>query len=343
LARPQPLPELHAARPSLCGMELLSSSEDGSFNERGTAADHFKLGCAHIGHSFKLFISCGRAGQRKPPPAPAKVARASSSEDDEDEREDAKVVCTGEHGVILPTEGWKEMWDVWVLALILYSAVMVPYHICFEAPALGFLMHFEQVVTLSFIVDVCFNFNTAYMEEEQWVTDRGSIAKHYLSVRAVTCAAESTREPSRAAPPPRAPPLAPRGARASPAPVLTLRAHARARLPWAMHVHARRSVPFHTWLMWLSLFGRLSQGWFWIDAPSSIPTELFVTASGTPDSHVAYLRFLRLFRLLRLLRLLKIGASPRITTTKCSPSQCMQCMHAVCPDPHGDQCSVYAH
>ena len=89
---------------------------------------------------------------------------------------------------------------------------------------------FEQTVTLSFIVDVCFNFNTAFLDEdERWIVDRGLIAQRYLS------------------------------------------------------------------------------GWFWIDAPSSIPVELLDMILEGDSSSLGLLKFLRLFRLLRLLRLLKLG------------------------------------
>jgi hypothetical protein len=49
-------------------------------------------------------------------------------------------------------------------------------------------------------------------------------------------------------------------------------------------------------------------GWFWIDAPSSLPVELLtaIMNEGSGSSHLSLLRFLRLFRLLRLLRLLKV-------------------------------------
>ena len=89
---------------------------------------------------------------------------------------------------------------------------------------------FEQTVTLSFITDVCFNFNTAYLDEdERWITDRAMIGQRYMS------------------------------------------------------------------------------GWFWIDAPSSVPVELIDLFLEGDSSSLGMLKFLRLFRLLRLLRLLKLG------------------------------------
>ena len=63
---------------------------------------------------------------------------------------------------------------------------------------------------------------------------------------------------------------------------------------------------------WVLDSGRIAQhylrGWFWIDAPSSIPVELLEVAipSDWSTSHLEVLRVLRLFRLIRLLRLLKL-------------------------------------
>ena len=117
-----------------------------------------------------------------------------------------------------------------VLLFILYSAVMVPYRICFDANAEGGMFIFEQIVTFSFLTDVCFNFNTAFLEDERWIIDRGKIAQNYL------------------------------------------------------------------------------KGWFWIDAPSSVPVELIDVLLEGDNGNLGMLRFLRLFRLLRLLKLLKVRA-----------------------------------
>ena len=48
-------------------------------------------------------------------------------------------------------------------------------------------------------------------------------------------------------------------------------------------------------------------GWFWIDAPSSIPIELLELVVGEASADVAAMRMLRLFRLIRLLKLFKMS------------------------------------
>ena len=182
--------------------DLERSVEDfGDFNP-GTASEHFRMGMAHLRRSGALFFGCANASYKPytgasidlpsqpiplPKPAaaePPRMSKASFVPDaapDEDDLADVpQKCCAGEGCVILPTEPWKEMWDMWVLMLILYSAVMVPYRICFGAEATGYMYYFEQTVTYTFITDVTLNFNTAYLVEDDYITDRGKIAANYF-------------------------------------------------------------------------------------------------------------------------------------------------------------------
>lgn len=319
----------------------------------GTASDHFKIGMAHLWRSVQL--SCG-GGNRPASGAdvtldeaalpsvasPSKSGGADRSGGGEGGPSGNRSgMCTGAGGVVLPTESWKESWDLWVLLLILYSALFVPYRICFGDEASGYMFIFEQVVTACFITDVTLNFNTAFLDEdERWVTSRGLIAQQYFKVRAHLA---RTRHACRARGQPRQiaqcgswvggkpwPACAMRGAAdvvygrshsdmqtcsmlrahgvpssACRTPNITsqslpaLRTHLTARLPRVAFVCAHACAD--------AVFCRALQGWFWIDAPSSIPIELIGLLYPGDTSNLASLRFLRLFRLLRLLRLVKVG------------------------------------
>jgi len=186
----------------------------------GTAVDHFSLAKDHLGHAISLAVFGGGRGRQSANVGEvAYVARGQAPTENSERRR-----C-----VIVPTDSWKESWDIVILTFILYSAVMVPFHICFKTDAEGWLGWLEISLTIAFVIDVVLNFNTAYYDDETLVTDRGRIACRYLS------------------------------------------------------------------------------GWFWIDAPSSIPVELIDMMMEGDSSNLSALRFLRLFRLLRLLRLLKIN------------------------------------
>ena len=57
----------------------------------------------------------------------------------------------------------------------------------------------------------------------------------------------------------------------------------------------------------LPIAQKYMSGWFWIDAPSSIPIELLELVVGEASADVAAMRMLRLFRLIRLLKLFKMS------------------------------------
>ena len=40
-------------------------------------------------------------------------------------------------GVIMPSDTWKEAWDLLMLSLVVYSSVVVPFRFCFEVDAEG--------------------------------------------------------------------------------------------------------------------------------------------------------------------------------------------------------------
>ena len=114
------------------------------------------------------------------------------------------------HATFAAIGTWKEKWDLLVLILILYSAVVVPVRVCYDADAEGTVWFLEvrtllsqvrlplpyrclpslcppnaeQVgMTFCFLVDIYFSFSTVLYDREsaQWITDRPSIARNYLS------------------------------------------------------------------------------------------------------------------------------------------------------------------
>ena len=68
-----------------------------------------------------------------------------------------------------------------IMMLIVYSAITVPVRVCFSEEAEGAMWIFEVSVTLFFITDLMFTFNTAYIEEGVWIVARSAIASRYLT------------------------------------------------------------------------------------------------------------------------------------------------------------------
>ena len=133
----------------------------------GTASDHFLLSMQHLCHAITTAVTG--------PPDPSKAQAL-----EEEEEEDEEVRRARDAKVFLPTDKWKETWDLVVLQMIIYSAVMVPYRICFDSQATGIVELFEQTQSMIFFIDVIFNFNTAYPEGDHWVVSRGAIAARYM-------------------------------------------------------------------------------------------------------------------------------------------------------------------
>ena len=106
--------------------------------------------------------------------------------------------------VWFPRAAWKQKWDMLIMILILYSCISVPFRIGMMADAVGAMWLFEVCVTLFFLTDLCFNFNTAYIEGPHWVIDRGMIANNYLRCAQRASVRASVRASERASSAPRA-------------------------------------------------------------------------------------------------------------------------------------------
>lgn len=85
-----------------------------------------------------------------------------------------------ESGVFFPVAPMKKMWDSLVMILIIYSVIMVPYRVCFEAEAIGGTWLFEVGVSLAFCADLFVTFNSAFLQGDRWIIDRRDIANNYL-------------------------------------------------------------------------------------------------------------------------------------------------------------------
>ena len=132
----------------------------------GTPSDHLSLAWLHLCQACASCVSCRDD--------------SGMARDNWEEEEDPEILKARQAGVFVPTDRWKEGWDMIVLVLIIYSAIFVPYRICFSAHAVGYWFYFEQAQTALFLIDVIFNFNTSFQEEDRWVTSRAMIAGRYL-------------------------------------------------------------------------------------------------------------------------------------------------------------------
>lgn len=83
--------------------------------------------------------------------------------------------------VIDPAASGRQRWDVLMAALILYSVIVIPYRICFEVDASGWLLVVDILVDVAFGVDIAVNFLTAFRRPDgSLVVQPRAIAKNYV-------------------------------------------------------------------------------------------------------------------------------------------------------------------
>lgn len=84
--------------------------------------------------------------------------------------------------IIHPENPRKIRWDLYVGGLIIYSVLMIPFQICYDLPSEGFLAGVDWVIDISFAIDICVSFRTAYYDkfERVYVTVPHKMALDYV-------------------------------------------------------------------------------------------------------------------------------------------------------------------
>ena len=81
----------------------------------------------------------------------------------------------------MPSNKYKKAWDVLIIVLLIYTAIYVPYKVCFLDTTSDFQFIFDLMVDACFLTDIVFNFMTAFEEEGgMLIYDKTTIAKNYL-------------------------------------------------------------------------------------------------------------------------------------------------------------------
>lgn len=85
--------------------------------------------------------------------------------------------------ILDPKSNWLKRWDIFVMILLLYTAVVTPYEVGFTEPDWNFWFFLNRIIDVSFFVDLVFNFLTARFNEEEgvWIYTFPQIACIYLS------------------------------------------------------------------------------------------------------------------------------------------------------------------
>jgi len=83
--------------------------------------------------------------------------------------------------IIFPANKVKQGWDVLIMLLLLYTALFVPYKVCFEDQSSDAQFIFDCWVDACFFIDIILTFFTA-TEQAQGVLEvkKSKLAKNYL-------------------------------------------------------------------------------------------------------------------------------------------------------------------
>lgn len=84
--------------------------------------------------------------------------------------------------LISPKSKYKQRWDILIMLLLLYTAIWVPYKVCFEDDLSSFEFALDIVVDFLFLLDITLTFFTMYEKPDgKYELNRLLIAKHYLA------------------------------------------------------------------------------------------------------------------------------------------------------------------
>ncbi|KAF5840372.1 hypothetical protein DUNSADRAFT_17070 [Dunaliella salina] len=82
--------------------------------------------------------------------------------------------------IIHPDAWYRIAWDCFVLILVLWNAILVPYQVGFSTPRPDVLVPLNYGIDILFAMDICFNYRTAYYDRTaSLVRDGGRIFRHY--------------------------------------------------------------------------------------------------------------------------------------------------------------------
>ena len=79
-----------------------------------------------------------------------------------------------------PQSAYKLIWDCTMIVFILLQGVYIPLLIAFEIIVNINLVRFDFLVSVLFLLDILFNFNSGYLKKGAIVMNRNLICKHYL-------------------------------------------------------------------------------------------------------------------------------------------------------------------
>ncbi len=82
-----------------------------------------------------------------------------------------------------PDSGFLRFWNVALFFAVLYNIATIPLRLAFDLPWTGHLLLFDLLADGLFLLDIYFNYRTAYVTHGRLVTEKSSIRSHYHRTR----------------------------------------------------------------------------------------------------------------------------------------------------------------
>ena len=80
-----------------------------------------------------------------------------------------------------PRSPFRKTWDLFIITLVMYSAIAIPYYSAFSTTEAGWQIGIDYTFDLLFVIDIVLNFFTAYYDKfGRLVANRQSIKHNYL-------------------------------------------------------------------------------------------------------------------------------------------------------------------
>lgn len=64
--------------------------------------------------------------------------------------------------------------------MIIYQAIVIPYRLCFEAEAEGYMVYVETTIDVCFMLDILVQFNTGFYRQGKLINNRKEVVSNYL-------------------------------------------------------------------------------------------------------------------------------------------------------------------
>ncbi len=84
------------------------------------------------------------------------------------------------HEALRGERQFRKYWNLIVLLGICWYAITVPLYIALDIDSQGWSMVMDLLWTLFFAIDIYLNFNTPYLLDGEWITDKAVIRRRYL-------------------------------------------------------------------------------------------------------------------------------------------------------------------